>query len=158
MAARRPVARPTDSYLAKIITYIPTEIIAAYVAISGLIKSLQPVRIQYPVFWIVAGILLLITPLWILSSHDRGKPRQRGHALAATLAFAAWVFATGGPFNQFLLSDANPGGWYHPTQGSIVLIIVCLLLPRIGAILRETDRIQENMRQTAERMAARPGA
>jgi hypothetical protein len=158
MSARRPVAKPTDSYLAKIITYIPTEIIAAYVAISGLIKSLQPARLQYPVFWGVAGVLLLITPLWILSSHDRGKPRQRGHALAATMAFAAWVFATGGPFNQFLFNEQADTGWYHPTQGSIVLIIVCLLLPRIGALLRETDRIQETMKQNAERMINRGGA
>jgi hypothetical protein len=63
------------------------------------------------------------------AGRDPGARRPIGHAIAAALAFAAWVFASGGPFTHF--------AWYHPEMGSIVLVLVCLALP---AIKRAIDR------------------
>ena len=121
--SRRPTAAPSDSYLTRIVTYIPTEIIAGYVAITGYIKSLPPAQ-QYGWFAVTAGALLVTTPIWIMSAaRDSGSRRPIGHAVAAALAFAAWVFASGGPFAHF--------AWYQPAMGSIVLVLVCLALPTI---------------------------
>jgi phosphoglycerol transferase MdoB-like AlkP superfamily enzyme len=121
--SRRPTAEPSDSYLTRVVTYIPTEIIAAYVAISGYVKSL-PLGQQYLWFVAIAGALLVVTPLWILNAaREPDSRRPLGHAIAAALAFAAWVFASGGPFSHFT--------WYQPAMGSIVLVLVCLALPTI---------------------------
>ena len=120
---RRPTAEPSDSYLSRVVTYIPTEIIAAYVALSGYVKSLTPGQQDG---WVVAiaGTLVVVTPLWILNAaREPASRRPIGHAVAAAVAFAAWVFASGGPFNHF--------GWYQPATGSIVLVLVCLALPTI---------------------------
>lgn len=131
--SRRPTAEPSDSYLTRVVTYIPTEIIAGYVAITGYIKSL-PAAQQFGWFAAVAGTLLLVTPLWIMNTaREPGARRPVGHAIAAALAFAAWVFASGGPFTHFT--------WYQPAMGSIVLVLVCLALPTIkSAIDRDAPR------------------
>lgn len=126
---RRPTAARSDSYLTRIITYIPTEIIAAYVAVSGIVKSL-PDSQQFLWFSISAVALLLLTPLWILdAASQKSLQHPVGQAVAATLAFAAWVFATGGPFNRFIHT------WYHPAMGSLVLVFVCLCLPMVERAL-----------------------
>lgn len=129
---RRPMANPNDSYLSKLVTYIPTEMIAAYVTVSGLIKSLPP-PLQNLWFWIVSLALLAITPFWIgFAARTKTGLFPIRQAIAASVAFAAWIFATGGPFNQFLYDpDKNPGGWYAPGLGSVVLVLVCLCLPLI---------------------------
>jgi hypothetical protein len=55
------------------------------------------------------------------------------HPVAGALAFAAWVFATGGPFERFQMSADGTTGWYHRAIGSIVLVLVlvCLSLPLV---------------------------
>ncbi|MBV9085381.1 MAG: hypothetical protein JOZ62_22115 [Acidobacteriaceae bacterium] len=136
---RRPTAGFRDPYLTKLVAYIPTEIIAAYVAVSGFIKGAPP-SVQPTYFWIVAALLLFLTPVWILeTAQEQGKPRPLGQAAAAFVAFAAWVFATGGPFNQFLYDEKkNPQGWYYPSVGSIVLVLVCLCLPMLERFVTRT--------------------
>jgi hypothetical protein len=111
-----------DAYLTKLVKYIPAEIVAAYIAAS---RALESARGEVPletVLWAVAGVLLVLTPLWMLfAASEPGKPRPAFQALAATLAFASWVFALGGPF-EFQT-------WYRPAYGSLVLILVTLVIP-----------------------------
>lgn len=134
---RRPMANTGDPYLSKLVAYIPTEMIAAYVTVSGFIKSLPP-TLQNLWFWIVSLILLMITPFWIgYAARTRDGAFPVRHAAAATLAFGAWIFATGGPFNQFLYDPVkNPTGWYVPSLGSVILVLVCLCLPLIDMRMR----------------------
>ena len=132
----RPKVEPSDPYLSKLVKYIPADVIAAYVAIYGFIKLLETKEQQFVWHSIVAGVLLFATPLWILytarSSDERPTVSQ---AVAGTIAFAAWVFAIGGPFEMFQKTKDNPDGWYHRAQGSIVLILVCLFLPLTERVL-----------------------
>jgi hypothetical protein len=62
-----------------------------------------------------------------LATSDSGKKSSLHHPVAGVLAFAAWAFASGGPFMQFQ--------WYDRTMGSIVLVLVCLCLPLIERVL-----------------------
>jgi hypothetical protein len=123
----RPRVNPGDPYLSRVVKYIPTEIIMGYVAAIGFIKTLAGTQ-QHLWSWLVAATLLILTPLWVSRAASvAGQPGPLRQVVAATLAFAAWVFATGGPFEQFQVE--NGGGWYTRALGSVVLILVCLCLP-----------------------------
>jgi hypothetical protein len=127
----RPTAKPNDPYVSKVVKYVPTEIIAGYVALSGFIKLL-PGPQQFTWFCIVSIFLLLITPLYLsAATNEPGKKSSLAHPVAGALAFAAWVFATGGPFERFQMSADGTSGWYHRALGSIVLVLICLSLPLI---------------------------
>ena len=124
---KRPTVNNSDEYFGKIVKYIPTEIVAGYVALSGFIKAL-PMRLQFGWFCFVTLVLLLLTPVYLWRS-TQGASSSHTHAVAGTIAFAAWVFATGGLFERFQVTET--GGWYHRAMGSIVLVLVCLSLPLI---------------------------
>ena len=133
----RPKAKAGDSYQSKLVKYIPTEIIAGYVALSGFIKLL-PGPHQFTWFSIVAIFLLLLTPIYLRAATTKpGQKASLAHPVAGALAFAAWVFATGGPFEHFQMSPDGSTGWYHRAIGSIVLVLVCLSLPLIERLFPE---------------------
>jgi hypothetical protein len=139
MKPTRPKANANDPYLAKIVKFIPVEIVAAYVAISGFIKAL-PLQHQFRWFAIVSLFLLLVTPFWLIRT--TGANLSQGclrHAFAGTIAFAAWVFATGGPFQRWQMQPDGSGGWYCPAVGSIVLILVCVAIPLFASGLKEAE-------------------
>lgn len=137
---KRPTASAGDSYVSKMVTYIPTEIIAAYVAITGFIKAL-PGPQQFPWFCAIAIGLWVLTPIYLSAAISRpGKKKTIGHPISGAIAFAAWVFATGGPFERFQITADGSSGWYNRTIGSIVLVFVCLSLP----ILEKTLSARES--------------
>jgi hypothetical protein len=123
---KRPTVNKSDQYFGKIIKYIPTEVVAGYVAASGFVKVLHPPHSQFTWFCIISIGLLVLTPLYFLMSTSASINSYR-HAVAGTIAFAAWVFATGGPFQASCGDKLDC--WYSPAIGSIVLIFVCLSLP-----------------------------
>ncbi len=112
----------TNGYLSRVITYIPGDIVAAYVAAAG---ALEQARDTVPIelmLWLVAATLLVLTPLWILitARPDNGQPALF-QAIAGTVAFACWVFALGGPFAY------QP--WYQPVYGTLALTFTTLVIP-----------------------------
>lgn len=118
-----PDAKETDSYAERLIKYIPADIVAAYVAIDGILK--QGGNDPHWLNWAVFGGLLALTPLYVMymKTDPAGFAIAKCfHAFASALAFTVWVFALGGPF---ALSFA----WYKPVLGSVLLIFTTLLLP-----------------------------
>ncbi len=117
-----PDSKTTDSYAEKLIKYIPADILAAYVAITGITASNDP-----PLWlsWGVFGVLLALTPLYVcyVKTQPAGFVSSKMfHWLTACLAFTAWCFALGGPFAQTFV-------WYKPYLGSVVLILTTLIIP-----------------------------
>lgn len=116
-----PDSKTTDSYFEKLVRYIPADILAAYVAITGITASVSP-----PLWlgWAVFGALLALTPLYVcyVKTAPKGFVSSKTfHWVTACLAFSAWVFAMGGPFATF--------AWYQPYLGSVVLILTTLVIP-----------------------------
>ncbi|MBP6744765.1 hypothetical protein KA344_05995 [bacterium] len=116
-----PDSKLTDSYFEKLVKYIPADILAAYVAITGITASVNP-----PLWlgWGVFGVLLVLTPLYVcyVKTTPKGFASSKMfHWITACLAFSAWVFAMGGPFTAF--------AWYQPYLGSVVLILTTLIIP-----------------------------
>jgi hypothetical protein len=118
-------AGEVDTFFDKVIKYIPADIVAAWIAATGVIASGQAdpgAGLQ----WIVFVFLLVVTPLWILrQTRMPGRPLAWTQALVATGAFAVWIFALGGPFAEY--------AFYKPWHGSLALIgytlVVGLITP-----------------------------
>ncbi len=136
---RRPTAEKSDNYLSRMVTYIPTEIIAGYVAISGFIKTMPAPR-QFPWFCVTSLALLVLTLFYLrFATAKAGRKRPLSHPITGAIAFAAWVFATGGPFEHYQMSADGSTGWYNRAIGSVVLVMVCLLLAVIQRALSSED-------------------
>jgi apolipoprotein N-acyltransferase len=117
-----PDSKLSDSYAEKLVKFIPADILAAYLAISGITASNDP-----PLWltWGVFGALLALTPLYVclVKTDPPGIAWSKTfHWVTACLAFSAWVFAMGGPF-------AVTFAWYKPYLGSVVLILTTLIIP-----------------------------
>ena len=127
--AKADPTTPEDSYLAKVVRYIPGEIVAAYLAAYNALKAAENGIPFDTVLWIVAIALGVVTPFWILyAAYIPGKSRPYFQAGAATAAFAVWVFAIPqGPFSSI--------GWYNPVYGFLVLIFATLIIPLVEKVV-----------------------
>jgi hypothetical protein len=115
-----------DTYTDRLIKYIPSDIVGAWVAASGLIKGATDVP-QNTLFWIAFVIGVTLTPIWTLRmTRDKDKTPAKTQAIVATGAFIVWVIALGEPFSSF--------PFYRPVYGSLLLLlytlIVALILPK----------------------------
>jgi len=117
-----PDSKNTDSYFEKLIKYIPADIVAAYVAIAGILQenNNQPLWLTWGVF----GTLLALTPLYVcfVKTAPAGFLSSKCfHWVTSCLAFTVWVFALGGPFATL--------SFYHSYYGSVALILTTLIIP-----------------------------
>ena len=111
-----------DSYFDKAVKYIPADIVAAWVAVTGLVSSARDVPRQ-TILWVAFGIGLLVTALWTWKQAAApGRRPPVTQASISTGAFAVWVFALGGPFQHV------PG---QPVYGSLLLILYTLVVALI---------------------------
>ncbi len=109
-----------NDYKSKLLKYIPAEIVAGFVAIDGIIKSVTDVPAV--VGWIVFLVLFALTPFYIWRiTAEPDKPAATSQIVVATIAFFVWVFAVGGPFSSL--------GWYMPLYGAVLLVLYTLAIP-----------------------------
>ncbi len=112
-----------DGYFDKLIKYIPTEIVGAWIAITGLIKGTSDIPTNN-ILWILFFIFAVLTFFSIRKqTFDPKKPPAIKQTIISTIAFIVWVFALGEPFNTL--------GFYKPVYGSILLILYNLIIPLI---------------------------
>ncbi len=118
------IDQPTfDDYKTRLLKLIPTEIIAAFVAVDSLLKGnmeqLQTKNLYDISVWIVFGILLILTPVYLKKFTS---VLSKSQLTLSTIAFVIWVMTIGGPF--FIL-------WGNLTfiLGSILLILYTLVVP-----------------------------
>jgi len=116
--------------LRKLLRYIPGDIVAAFVALSGIIVN-DPMSTPVTVYWLVFGVLVVLTPLYVcyIKTTPSGFSAAKFFpSIAAVIAFVTWVFALGGPF-------AISFEWYRPIYGSITLILVTLTMPVLEQLI-----------------------
>lgn len=120
-----------DTYLDKLIRYIPGDLVAAYLALDGLMRE-EVMNAPFILYWIVFASLLILTPLYVIyrpTHNEFSGHSRRFHALAATLAFSVWVFVLGGPF-AITWPDS-----YRPLYGSVLLVITTLAMPILEKVM-----------------------
>lgn len=107
-----------DTYLSRLLKNIPSEIIATYLALEGLLKSQTMGGKNEVLLWIVFGILLIATPFWMIYVEQVKRAIQ---IVFATLSFIIWILVMGGPVK------ASFEG-YDTIIGSILLIIFTVVI------------------------------
>ena len=127
-AAAQPVE--IDSYFDKVVKYIPADIVAAWVAVTGLVSSAQEIPRQ-TVLWVAFGIGLLLTAWWTWKQASvPGRRPPVTQALISTGAFAVWVFAFAAML-VYVNSRALGGPFQHvpgrEVYGSLLLILYTLV-------------------------------
>lgn len=106
----------SQNYGDKLLKLIPSEIIAAYMIIMGIIPNEH-------IKWgasIVAIILFILTPFYLVKLQ---KVKKMVQIIFTTLSFAVWVYSLGGPFKAW--------GLYQAWLGSTILILWTLFIPLI---------------------------
>ena len=107
-----------DTYFDRVIKYIPSDIVGAWVAITGLISGAAGIP-STTVLWIMFAIMAIITLAWTLKQTAiANKPMAKTQAMISTGSFVVWVIALGGPFATL--------SFYRPIYGSLLLIVYTL--------------------------------
>jgi hypothetical protein len=101
---------------------MPTEIIAAYLALHGIFQGqaiiLGERNVTGIVGWTVFFVLLVLTPIYLVKIHN---VREKKQLILTSISFAVWVYTLGGPFQM--------SGWYQPQIASCILVLWTLLIP-----------------------------
>lgn len=120
----RPIDRD-DTYMPMLLKNIPSEVVAAYVAVLGFIAS---VGAPSWVPWIAFGIALVSVPLWLVFGQGVKSPLQ---IILSTVAFPIWDMSlSGGAFQTI------PG--YETLIGSVILVIFTMLVaPLVSMLIRK---------------------
>ncbi len=107
------------SYSDKLLALIPAEIVAAFVAINGMLSSTEvPALLN----WIIFAVLLIFTVIyeWRVTTEPQ-RPAAILQIAIASVAFVIWVYVLGGPFKSF--------SWYNPIYGSVFAVLYTLGVP-----------------------------
>jgi hypothetical protein len=111
----------TDKFVDRMLKHIPSEIIGAYLAVSGMLSSLQG-SLLTTMNWINFGLFLIATPFWLIYVSGVTTVWQN---VLSLIAFVFWVMTlVGGPFS-----------FVPPVIGSAgVLFFSALLAPVVAGI------------------------
>lgn len=108
-----------DTYFDKVIKYIPADIVGAWVAVTGLIRSASEIPTA-SLLWLTFVVGLVLTAVWTgKQTRVPKKPLARTQIFVSTGAFFVWVFALGEPFESL--------SFYRPLYGSLLLIFYTLV-------------------------------
>ncbi|HEV2389039.1 MAG TPA: hypothetical protein VGS20_17495 [Candidatus Acidoferrales bacterium] len=115
-AVATPIPEP-DDYKSRLLKYIPTEVVAVYLTIAGIVHA-SGSGLPRPTLSVVFVVLLVATPLYLWRVLQVTKAPQLA---VSTVSFAVWVFTLGGPFAS--------AGWYRPAYGAILLPLYTFMVP-----------------------------
>jgi hypothetical protein len=105
-----------DGYFDRVIKYIPSDIVGGWLAVTGIIKSLNTNDTNTgSVQWIAFAVGALLTLAWTWrQTEEPSRPTAILQIVISTAAFVVWVAAVGGPFTTLT--------GYKDYYGSLLLI------------------------------------
>ena len=104
-----------EKYLGRLLKLIPSEIVAAYLAIQGIV----PVDSRKWGLLVVSLVLFIITPLYLRKIQKVEKISQ---IVVSSLSLVVWVYSLGGPFVLFNI--------HEPWISSVVLLLWTTFIPQ----------------------------
>jgi hypothetical protein len=121
--------------MAKVVTYIPGETIAAYQAAVGFVP---PEGGQFLAYF--AAFLLVFTPCWLLfATSEPGQRLAWYQAFVGLVAFLIWLLVVQSPFWDWVWKPTGPGTGAAALPGyarSIILIAATLTFPLVEKVLK----------------------
>ncbi len=103
-----------QDYKSKLLKLIPSEIVAAYILIGGII----PADYKYLGTLVTAVIMLVLIPFYLRRLYD---VKRLGQIVYVMIAFVIWIYTLGEPFRHW--------GIWQEWIGSALLIIYTLTIP-----------------------------
>jgi hypothetical protein len=116
-AVVKEAAPDLDGYFDRLVKYIPADIVAAWIAVIGLVATAQDVP-KTTILWVAFVIGVILTGGWTYK--QTGKPAAKTQILISSCSFVVWVFALGEPFASM--------SFYRPLYGSLLLILYSLVV------------------------------
>lgn len=117
--------KPNNNYQTKLLKLIPSEIIAGYMAILGIIHSNNANEdIKFITLLVTSIVLLLLVPLYMIKLQKVKKVLQ---IIVTSISFVVWIY-TIECVNQ-LNGIFNRIGITHPLIGSVIMILWTLVIP-----------------------------
>lgn len=107
-----------DDYFSRLIKYIPSEVVALYIALYGMASAAKADIPFEAISWLIFAVGIVGTALYIWRV---AKVRDKAQVAISTGSFMVWVFALGGPFAGM--------PWYHPVYGSMLLLVYTFFIP-----------------------------
>jgi hypothetical protein len=111
--------KPIEEYRSKLLKLIPSEIVAAYMVLQGIIPQDNKWG-----FIIVTVVLLILTPFYLKKLE---KVTETVQIVVSTISFVVWIYSLGGPFEKW--GDKMGFDIYEPWIASIVLVLWTLIIP-----------------------------
>lgn len=108
--------KEAQRYRDRLLKLIPSEIVAAYMVLSGII----PLDSAKWGTLIVSIILLVLVPFYLKRIQNVQRTSQ---LTVTTISFVVWVYSLGGPFEVW--------GLYKPWIGSVILVLWTLIMPLV---------------------------
>jgi hypothetical protein len=117
------------AHLERVAKYVPSEVLAAYVALLGIVGT-APDSQQSALFAAAFIVCLVLAPIYLYKAGPRGHPKGL-HLVVSTIAFFVWSYSIGGERGFF-----GPRGMdiFEPSIASGGLVVFTLissvLIPR----------------------------
>jgi hypothetical protein len=127
-AAGPSAATDVDSYFDRLIKYIPSDVVAGWVVVSGIIRASKGTDNQpgHTTLWLTFATGVVFTAIWTwVQTTKPNAPKPILQVIISAIAFAIWAYALGGPFPEWI------PGLYRPVTASIVLVGYTLLAAKI---------------------------
>jgi hypothetical protein len=112
----------SKDYLEKVAKLIPTEIIAAYVALLGFVPLIRNGNLHGWFYWAIFLFCSAMTPIYLNWQAEKDQPKKR-HTIISTAAFVIWAYSVSG-------ATVIPG-LYDAAIGSILLVVFSLISGKI---------------------------
>ena len=106
-----------DPYTMRLMKYIPGEVVAFYLALEGIAKTAEKLLPLQATLWVAFGLGLAGTVLYL---RRVAKVATWSQIAISALAYVAWVFAIGGPF--------EPIPWRAPA-GAFAVVVFTFVVP-----------------------------
>jgi hypothetical protein len=111
----RSIDREANSFLQVLLKLIPSEILAVFVFVQGVLPDRWPPHLAF------TAVLLALTPVYLRWGMG---VRSRAQLSVSTLSLAVWIFAMGNGPVRFLKPPL-----YEPWYGSMALALWTLVPP-----------------------------
>ena len=134
------INREADDIATQILKYIRAEIVAAFIAIDSLFRSVSappPMSLQ----WILFIVLAIATPIYLWRvTYDENLNSSTAQIIIGTIALIIWVYTIGGPFVTF--------AWYKDQSywGAIGIALFSVALPIV--LGKTTSGVRTNRQTT----------
>jgi hypothetical protein len=124
-----------DSYMDRLMKYVPIELMSAYVVVQGLLQSAYKNELRARAIALAILLVAGLVTTWFFSARVL-KVRRTEQLSMTVLAFAVWVFAIGGWFSTT--------GWWQAWMGTVAVVA-------FGVLVRIIDLppLPENAQETA---------